>query len=539
MRKFILACLLPTGCLAILVTVPDTTRYTTMFASVTMRCDYSTSANMQLVVVTWRYKSFCRDPILDYYSSGYQAALALGQDPVNDCPDSQREVRTVIQKTGTNEPILGVEYAQRKITIQNKADLVINEVMWWDNGVYFCIVEAPGDTAGDPDKEVKLIVYNWLVVIFIILGFLLLIILLSICWCQCCPHRCCCYVRCPCCPTKCCCPEKAIIQHRIMKEAKKALMPWSAGHIYDPVGSYRSSSHHTPQMLKDYSLKHHIPMIPMQQQSHHSNKSVLDYLESQVRNLDTVQPLQQPLLPSNHVQFQTPPSVLSSLNEIGVREIDRRVIHLPPIVERIPSSHSTNNSARRNTTSSGFRGQHSEAELVGRGVHGQGGSRSSRGSHSEQDNRNRRREPQNNNRNHWRDQYSHPRDWRSYSDESDYDDRRGGPNMRRNNVGSYSQPRQEREQYRDDYNPGRHRPRRRQRSYSPPGRRGSWSSDDDSSRAAGNNRRRNKDHSAEWPEKPPSYRSIEILPDRSHNGSNRVHERYSERSSRSGRSVVL
>lgn len=49
----------------------------------------------------------------------YQAGLSLGQDPANDCPDRQRTVRTVIQKRGTNEPILGAEYRERKITIQN------------------------------------------------------------------------------------------------------------------------------------------------------------------------------------------------------------------------------------------------------------------------------------------------------------------------------------------------------------------------------------------------------------------------------------
>lgn len=32
--------------------------------------------------------------------------------------------------------------------------------------------------------------------------------LFCICCCQCCPERCCCYVRCPCCPQTCCCPEK-------------------------------------------------------------------------------------------------------------------------------------------------------------------------------------------------------------------------------------------------------------------------------------------------------------------------------------------
>lgn len=51
--------------------------------------------------------------------TAYQSALQLGQDPSNDCPDRQRTVRTVIQKRGSNEPILGAEYRERKITIQN------------------------------------------------------------------------------------------------------------------------------------------------------------------------------------------------------------------------------------------------------------------------------------------------------------------------------------------------------------------------------------------------------------------------------------
>lgn len=53
-------------------------------------------------------------------SSAYQAALSLGQDPSNDCNDSQREVRIVAQRRGQNEPVLGVDYQQRKITIQNR-----------------------------------------------------------------------------------------------------------------------------------------------------------------------------------------------------------------------------------------------------------------------------------------------------------------------------------------------------------------------------------------------------------------------------------
>ncbi|XP_008051176.1 immunoglobulin-like domain-containing receptor 1 isoform X2 [Carlito syrichta] len=110
---------LPAGCLSLLVTVQHTERYVTLFASTVLKCDYTTSAQLQDVVVTWRFKSFCKDPIFDYYSASYQAALSLGQDPSNDCNDNQREVRIVAQRRGQNEPVLGVDYRQRKITIQN------------------------------------------------------------------------------------------------------------------------------------------------------------------------------------------------------------------------------------------------------------------------------------------------------------------------------------------------------------------------------------------------------------------------------------
>ena len=51
--------------------------------------------------------------------AAYQSQLQMGQDPTNDCPDSQRTVRIVIQKSGSSEPTLGPEYSQRRITIQN------------------------------------------------------------------------------------------------------------------------------------------------------------------------------------------------------------------------------------------------------------------------------------------------------------------------------------------------------------------------------------------------------------------------------------
>ncbi|XP_034050381.1 immunoglobulin-like domain-containing receptor 1 [Thalassophryne amazonica] len=347
------------------VIVPQQERSTTLFASVILRCDYTTSANLQDVLLTWRYKSFCKDPVLEYYSTSYQSALQLGQDPSNDCPDSRRTVRIVIQRKGNSEPILGVDYRERKISIQNKADLVISEVMWWDNGVYFCSVDAPGDTAGDSDKEIKLIVYNWLTVLAIILGGVLLIILLGICCCQCCPQKCCCYVRCPCCPQQCCCPEKAMIQHRLMKQAQRAMTPWLGGQpIYGPMG--HASSQMNPLLYagsvsgKSFPLKP-MPLPPPQSSAysmpppsvhsnHANNNQMLDYLESQVRGMDMTSPLLQPQLappphlqqvppPSQHIPISVPfspgpPSMISALDD---GPMERRVITLPPIREQQPS----------------------------------------------------------------------------------------------------------------------------------------------------------------------------------------------------------
>lgn len=71
-------------------------------------------------MVTWKYKSFCRDPI--------QAALnpssadnVISQnnpnyDPNIECSDNQRTVRTVASKQG-DAVTLGSEYQGRKISI--------------------------------------------------------------------------------------------------------------------------------------------------------------------------------------------------------------------------------------------------------------------------------------------------------------------------------------------------------------------------------------------------------------------------------------
>uniref|UniRef100_G3PQS2 Immunoglobulin-like domain containing receptor 1a n=1 Tax=Gasterosteus aculeatus TaxID=69293 RepID=G3PQS2_GASAC len=459
------------------VNVPETERSTMLFSSVTLRCDYSTSANLQEVLLTWRFKSFCKDPVLEYYSSAYQSALQLGQDPANDCPDRQRTVRTVIQRRGNSQPTLGSEYRERKITIQNTADLVITEVMWWDNGVYFCTVDAPGDTTGDSDKEVKLIVYHWLTVLLIVIGALLLIILFGICCCQCCPQKCCCYVRCPCCPQQCCCPEKAVMQHRMMRDAQKAMAPWMGGQpVYGPISP--SPSQMNPLLYSGSSSGKSYPMKPMPlpppQSSAYSapapsvhgthtpanSNHMLDYLENQVRGLDMATPLLQMPPPPQHLLHAPfspgPPSMISALED-GPTE--RRVITLPPIREQ-PPARSRPAAPRTRPPSSRIPRSYSEESLDGR--------------------------------------------------------RHSGPR------GGMDRPRS---RSRDDLFDSRSR-----ENYSAPASRhaagGSWSSDDEgSSRRGGEG----------FAEKPPNYSEYEP----GQKPGARKNQRYSDKSSRSGTSVVI
>lgn len=107
--------------MAISVQCPTKRYIVILFQPVTLTCNYQSSAT-QLPVVTWRYKSYCRDPI--------QAALnpssadnILSQnnpnyDPNIECADSQRTVRIVASKQG-GAVSLGTYYQGRKISIQN------------------------------------------------------------------------------------------------------------------------------------------------------------------------------------------------------------------------------------------------------------------------------------------------------------------------------------------------------------------------------------------------------------------------------------
>ncbi|XP_077623724.1 immunoglobulin-like domain-containing receptor 1 [Crocuta crocuta] len=533
---------LPAGCLSLLVTVQHTERYVTLFASVVLKCDYTTSAQLQDVVVTWRFKSFCKDPIFDYYSASYQAALSLGQDPSNDCNDSQREVRIVAQRRGQNEPVLGVDYRQRKITIQNRADLVINEVMWWDHGVYYCTIEAPGDTSGDPDKEVKLIVLHWLTVIFIILGALLLLLLIGVCWCQCCPQYCCCYIRCPCCPARCCCPEEALARHRYMKQAQ-ALGPqmmekplyWGADRS-SQVSSYPMN----PLLQRDLSLRSSLPQMPMSQTTAHPpiTNGVLEYLEKELRNLNPAQPLPPDL---KAISGQA----CSMLSSLGSEVVERRIIHLPPLIRDLPSSRRTSNSSRqqwltpvppgawdlregrRQPHYSDFHQEPQDGEPKRhQGLEGRELNQLRRG------------------RRHSSGLRGSPTPWSdrdSFSDGPSSSEARWWPNhppARSHYSGRHHRP----SAWESAQRPRRHRPR----SYSPPLPSGlsSWSSEEDEkerqSRNWGTHHRGRSSHPSNWPEeKPPSYRSLDVMPGKNGRKKGSVERRSERDSSHSGRSVVI
>ncbi|KAF7670449.1 hypothetical protein LDENG_00074440 [Lucifuga dentata] len=248
----IAAVLMATGStMAISVQCPYKRYIVILFQPVTLTCNYQTTSTSP-PVVTWRYKSYCRDPIQAALNpSSAENILSQNNPDYNpniECADSLRTVQIVASKQG-GAVSLGTEYQGRKISIINNADLNIAQTAWGDSGVYVCSVVSAQDLTGSSEDYTELIVLerksntsdllpgidllvmeDWLLVVLVVLGFLLLLLLIGICWCQCCPHTCCCYVSCPCCPDKCCCP-------RALYEAGKAVkkgMPGYASTLYAP-----------------------------------------------------------------------------------------------------------------------------------------------------------------------------------------------------------------------------------------------------------------------------------------------------------------
>ncbi|XP_032374989.1 lipolysis-stimulated lipoprotein receptor isoform X2 [Etheostoma spectabile] len=232
----IIAALMATeSTMAISVQCPTKRYIVILFQPVTLNCNYQTTAS-QPPVVTWKYKSYCQDPIQAALNPS-SASNILAQNNPNynpniECADSQRTVRIVASKQ-SNAVTLGTEYQGRKISILNNADLNIAQTAWGDSGVYVCSVVSSQDLSGNGEDYTELIVLDWLLVVLVVMGFLLLLLLIGICWCQCCPHTCCCYISCPCCPDRCCCPRAL---YEAGKAVKKGGMPMSqyAPTLYAP-----------------------------------------------------------------------------------------------------------------------------------------------------------------------------------------------------------------------------------------------------------------------------------------------------------------
>ncbi|XP_058866671.1 lipolysis-stimulated lipoprotein receptor-like isoform X1 [Acipenser ruthenus] len=275
LRVLLLMPLLIGSSLGISVTCPQKKYVTILFQPVVLRCNYQTTAT-QPPTITWRYKSFCQDPVsaaLNPNSVTNQIANSNpNYNPNTECADSGRTIRIVASKQGSSVT-LGEMYQGRRITITGDADLSLDQTAWGDGGVYYCSVVSAQDLTGNSEDFTELIVLgrmsnstdllpgieivgveDWLLVVLVIMGFLLLLMLIGICWCQCCPHTCCCYVSCPCCPERCCCP-------RALYEAGKAVTS-GVPSMYAP-SVYAASNYSHPGQAHMVPVGSAYPMVPI------------------------------------------------------------------------------------------------------------------------------------------------------------------------------------------------------------------------------------------------------------------------------------
>lgn len=272
-----------------------------------------------------------------------------------------------------------------------------------------------------------------------------------------------------------------------------------------------SSACSYPCFHSDLSLRSSLPQMPMTQTTAHPpiTNGVLEYLEKELRNLN----LAQPLPPDPKAIRGQPWSMLSSL---GSEVVERRVIHLPPLIGDLPSSRRTSTTSRQPRLSPLPPGPWDLREG--------GRQRHSSDFHPEL----RDREPK-----HWaleRRELSQQRSGRHHGSRlkgspmpwSDGDSLSDGPSSsevrwRPSHRPLWSRyPERERRRGPSPREGGPRRRGRRPRSYSPPPRAGlsSGSSDGDKERQPrswGSPRPRRRSRSPPWPEeKPPSYRSLDV-----------------------------
>lgn len=121
--------------MAISVQCPTKRYVVILFQPVTLTCNYQTSS-IQPPVVTWKYKSFCQDPIQAALNpSSANNALAQANPNYNpniECSDSARTVRIVASKQGSTVS-LGDYYRARQISIINsehRGHLNCHSLVW-------------------------------------------------------------------------------------------------------------------------------------------------------------------------------------------------------------------------------------------------------------------------------------------------------------------------------------------------------------------------------------------------------------------------
>lgn len=272
-----------------------------------------------------------------------------------------------------------------------------------------------------------------------------------------------------------------------------------------------SSACSGPCFFSDLSLRSSLPQMPMTQTAAHPPiaNGVLEYLEKELQNLNPAQPLPPDL---KAISGQA----CSMLSSLGSEVVERRIIHLPPLIRDLPSSQRTGNSSRqewltaippgpwdpregrRQAHYSDFHQELQDREPKRWALEGRELNRPQRGRH------------------HRSRLHGSPAPW------SDRDSLSDGPSS------SEARWRPDHAPLRSRYpdrprrpspreNAQRH-PRRRHRSYSPPLPSGlsSWSSEEDEKerrpRSWGTHHRRSS-YSSNWPEeKPPSYRSLDVMP---------------------------
>ncbi|NXT77698.1 ILDR1 protein, partial [Zapornia atra] len=324
-------------------------------------------------------------------------------------------------------------------------------------------------------------------------------------------------------------------RHRFMKRAQ-ALAPWMSPNVFYGGGdrnSQLSSYQLNPLLQQDVSLQNSLPLVHPQAQLS-PNKGVLDYLESEIQNLNMSQ-----LRPPSHQRQAVQPSLLSSLGSETIP---------PPLADHVSSIHGSSNFSRPQRAAYTPRPWDSAAE----------------------DRRENRRQPLPSNgsshssysREPWdRQREGHPQRQRTggYNDRPQHSRRDASPPRQaergKSSSSSSSFYPEEAKEHASHHRGWRQEPTGRQEyqhhtrrsnnsgqrrhSYSPPSRRGSWSSSEEPVRLPAANRRR-RHRSREWPEdKPPSYRSLEVIPgqDKKHKGS--AGPRSDKGSSHSGRSIVI